>query len=1480
MSKNYDGDILNIKQIDFSVFGNREILLNSCTEQDPNGITLADSYDSGEAKRGGLVDPRMGISERHLDCATCGQNSINCPGHFAHMKLEEPVYNIIYLPIVKKILSCVDLRTSRLLIDTKNKDLMKRIYRKKGKHRFNLVKKESQKITTVNSKTKQPVPKIKDDRSKTGTVSLVAEVTTDMVDEETGETKKKIRELITPSIAYDILRNISDEDIITLGMNPTLHKPSDLVMTHFPFPPVIIRPSVRQNILASNTYENILTHKLSDIVKANERIRKQKDKDRIKGEKSKWINENRELLQYQVATFQDNGSNALPPSEIKAGGKTTKSVTERLKSKTGRIRGNLMGKRVDYSGRTVITGDPNLRQDELRIPKKIAMNLTIPEVVIPKNIDYLQGLVNNSRTKWPGANFVHPRKFRNSKNVRRIDLRYRSRPYKLQLGDVVDRHLQNGDPILFNRQPSLHKQSMMCHKAKIFDSDEINTFGFSVMNTPPYNADFDGDEMNIHVPQTYPTMVELDMIANIKNHIVSSRSGSVIIEPVQDIRLGTYLLSKDKSNLSWKDFMNMNTYFTRKELNKIDKNKKYAHNSLYSAILDKNITINQGGLKILKGNLLEGVVDKGMNKTIISKIWNKLGPDATSEYLYNIQRMTIQYLYNRGFSVGLGDCVLKKKAMEEVELFLEKRKVEAMNLVTQVENNPEIMDIDVLEETLKGMFNLKAKDAVVKIIMKYLDDDNNFFVLVNSGAKGSKTNLHEIMASLCQSIFLNNRIEKKVYNRSLAHFHQDNDSGKARGFVENSYLKGLTAEEFFFHHMAGREGIIDTAIKTADSGYIQRKMVKGCEDIHIANDGTVRTATNQIIQIVYAGCNYNHVKLVKHKIPSFEEKNSDLLKKLKIKDKELKKILKKSKDTVSATTKMLNQFNNDLVKNLNVLRESCILSELNYRAAPNSYKLPFDIKRIILEAQTDYNKSDDLFPKYIIDKLDDILSLDKTKLLFRRKTDKSKIKEDHSYQNKLVFKIALMDYLHPKKCIIDNKLSKDGFDYIINEITNGYNDSMVPPGEMVGALTATHIGEPTTQLTLNTFHATGSGNSGIQGVPRFKELIDVNKNIKSPIMDIYALESINSNELKVLQLRSALKYTSLYDITKSVQLVYDPLPTNSNSKTIGDKVNNPLFISMKKKTDIEKLPLLYRFILDKESLLDKSINMLELKILFIKFWKNKVMDMKGLKRQEKEILNQVNNICISSNKEGDENPVIHIRMNLGQYSIEKFDKIKLLIMNEFVIKGFSSIKDINDLLEVNTVNLNDDGFYKRKEFMFQSDGIDMHSIRYLRGVDLKRTACNSVYKIYKTFGIEAAKNSLLKEMRTVFNSEINFHHYSVLTDNMCYTGHLVSMNRHGINKLDTDPFGRASFENTIDQLRDAAIFNESDRMKGVSARIMTGQSIKGGTGMCKLRMDTNMLENTEINENNEEYEGKIDINFNNMLSDLTSNYFNDLYISK
>ena len=1020
---------------------------------------------------------------------------------------------------------------------------------------------------------------------------------------------------------------------------------------------------------------------------------------------------------------------------------------------------------------------------------------------------------------------------------------------------------------------------MMVHRAKIFDIDDLYTFGFSVMNTPPYNADFDGDEMNIHIPQSICTQYELHKIANIKNHIISSRDGNVIIEPVQDIRLATYLMTLDKSQFSWKDFMNINCYLTTSEDNDIKKNKTYTSKDIFSSILNKDITINNNSIKIMKGQLQSGIIDNRINKTIIKQIWTKLGENNTSDYLYNLQRLSIQYLYDRGFSVGLGDAILDDKIIKEIKIFLEKRKVEALNLITQVENNPEIMDVELLEETLKGMFNQKAKDSVVKIIYKYLNNENNFYVLVNSGAKGKKTNIHEIMGSLCQSIFLSKRIEKKVYNRSIPHFHQNDDSGIARGFVENSYFEGLNAEEFFFHHMAGREGLIDTAIKTADSGYIQRKMVKGLEDLKKCYDGTVRTATNQVIQIIYGDSNMNQIKLLSQKIYSLEKLNSDIVKELKFVSSDLKKI-KLSKSKFEKNSKILKKFNNDFIRSLNVLRNMSIKNELNYRATTNTFYMPFDINSLLVDAKNDFLDNTELTIEYIIKSIYEILDFEKTRISMKELNNKSNLKNIDSSYHKLVLKTILMEHLHPKKLLIDNKLSKKAFDYIVEQILIKYQEAIVPSGEMVGALAALHMGEPTTQLTLNTFHATGSGTSGIQGVPRFKELIDINKNIKTPIMDVYMEDEVNKNELKILQIRSALKYTSLFDITENIKIIYDENIDDQTSKNILDKVRKPLFVNSKNITKLENLSILYRFKLNKEALLDKSINMLELKIQFIRFWKKKTGDMKGLKRADKNILNEVLNICILTNKDGADNPVLHIRFNFNSYSLEQFDRIKDLIMNEFIIKGFVKIKDVDDILEINTINTNEDGYYRNKEFIFQTKGIDLHSIRYIRGIDLKRTNCNDIYRIYKTFGIEAARAAEFKEMRSVFNTPIHFHHYSILVDTMCQTGKLVAMNRHGINKLDTPPLGKSSFENTIDVLKDAAVFCEEDPLNSVSARIMVGQSFKGGTGSFNLKLNIDMLENTEINKENMLVEDKVEINFNNVLTDIVSGYYDNIHVSE
>jgi DNA-directed RNA polymerase II subunit RPB1 len=304
--------------------------------------------------------------------------------------------------------------------------------------------------------------------------------------QSTGKKKKDI-EILTPSRVYNIFKNIDDNDCRLMGFNPTKNRPEYFIIKYFPIPPVAIRPSVRLEMLSSGPSEDGLTSKLADIVKDNGRLRKQKDKTLLIGEESKYTQDYHMLLQYDIATYYDNES-TLPKSEQK-GSKASKSVSERLKGKTGRIRGNLMGKRVNFSARTVITSDPNLGLDELGVPIKIAMNVTFPEVVTPFNIDRLSKLVRNGRDVYPGANFVIPYHSMESGKQSKIDLRYRKKSVKLHNGDIVERHIVDGDPVLFNRQPSLHKMSMMCHRIRVIKDESLNTFRLNVTVTTPYNAD-------------------------------------------------------------------------------------------------------------------------------------------------------------------------------------------------------------------------------------------------------------------------------------------------------------------------------------------------------------------------------------------------------------------------------------------------------------------------------------------------------------------------------------------------------------------------------------------------------------------------------------------------------------------------------------------------------------------------------------------------------------------------------------------------------------------------------------------------------------------------------------------------------------------------------------------------------------------------------------------------------------------------------
>jgi DNA-directed RNA polymerase II subunit RPB1 len=445
-----------------------------------------------EPKKGGLIDTRMGPSDNSLDCATCGLNIEYCVGHFGHITLSEPVFHLGLINFVKKILSCVCLRCSKLLVHKNEEEIEEMLKSKSNKQRFNEIKNATKNVTYCQKKEYgcgTQVSKIKlEGNKKAAIINIIAETQiTGIAGED--ESKKKIKQVLIPSDCHNILKNISDIDCMIMGLDPKKTRPEDMIYKIFPVPPVSIRPSVKVDFLASSTKEDDLTLKLADIIKANSRIRKHKESQTQTAER--YIQDHIHLLQYHAATYYDNESAYFPKAVQHE--KQTKALSTRLKGKEGRIRGNLMGKRVDFSARTVITPDPTIDINELGVPVSIAMIQTFPEIVTPNNIEQLEQLVKNGRDKYPGANYVHP--YSNTSIGRRIlpiDLRYRKEKVTLRYGDVVERHAVSGDYVLLNRQPTLHKLSMMGHKIKVINDPKLSTFRLSPAVTSPYNADFDG----------------------------------------------------------------------------------------------------------------------------------------------------------------------------------------------------------------------------------------------------------------------------------------------------------------------------------------------------------------------------------------------------------------------------------------------------------------------------------------------------------------------------------------------------------------------------------------------------------------------------------------------------------------------------------------------------------------------------------------------------------------------------------------------------------------------------------------------------------------------------------------------------------------------------------------------------------------------------------------------------------------------------
>ncbi len=1460
----YNEKTSSIERIDFTILGNKEIKNMSVLGKDTPGLVVPDLYDNTEPKKGGLIDQRMGVTSNELECSTCGLSTNYCVGHFGHVDLSEPVFHMGFYDYVISILRCVCIKCSKLLVYKNESEIMEMLKTKTGKNRLQEIKNLVKNVTYCQKShygCGAPVPKIKADKKKTTVeINIVAEYTVTNPSEDNPD-KKPIREVLSPSFVYNILKNISDTDCMIMGINPKQNRPEDLIHTIFPVPPNPVRPSVRGDFGSSTTREDHLTILLANILKANIRI--SKNKENLNENAIKFFPDHVTYLQYHVAVYYDNESLKLPETQQK--GIPTKSLSSRLKGKEGRIRNNLMGKRTDFSGRTVITPDPNLSINELGMPISIAKNITFPEIVTPHNIEFLEKLVRNGREKYPGANFVIPTSSGETDAKSHIDLRFRKEKIELRFGDVVERHLRDGDIVLLNRQPTLHKQSMMGHRVKVIDNPNYCTFRINPNVTTPYNADFDGDEMNIFAPQSIEAQYELEEIADLKLQIITPQSSTPIIGMKQDQLLGTYNLSSEYYKIDWRTAMNLLASTSLDDLSNIPK-KDYTGKEIFSYLIPKKINLMKGDPAkptiLVKNGIVEAgiLADEALGvkkaNSLIQLVWDEYGVEKTRTFLDNTTKIANNFNLYHGMTAGIKDLHISDELYHKMQQVFDTKKLEIQHEITEIENNPDMMDGDLFEVAVNQKLSV-IRDDVSKVIIANMPKENNFRIMMESGSKGKPINITQMAGLVGQQDFHGSRMLKNFNNRTLPYFLQNDDRAGPRGFIERPFMRGLNLTEFIFHHLSSREGLIDQTVRTAESGYIQRKLIKATEDFMVNYDGTVRNAVGRIQQFIYGESGADTVKQYDYKFQIMEMSNSEVSDKFKLTKEELAKVKNFSESDND-------KFYKNMLKYRDHLRETQMKSTIEYKTLSNKYMLPVNLYRIINNIRNDPNKKGDINYdcEFIINLIDNILDNRNTRLYCLSEEeikDTKSVKYIDDQMAKTAFKYALYEMLAPKKCIFTYKFSKEQLEEISADIISSFNSSIVEPGEMVGIIAAQSLGEPVTQLMLNAFHASGIGGKGGTsiGVDRIKEVFSLSKNPKEPFMMIYLDKQHREKKDFANKIASHIKFTTIKDLRTKIEIYYDPKPYDKDGFMEKDNIKTIFTTYQQSKqccaNTIDGLPWLMRIEFDKEKLLTKEVSLLDIKSQFCFTWEKRYQDIKLIKREKRAILEKITQLAVLSNTDNDDIPTIHLRFDMTNFNSSTLIDFMDMFVDEFKLKGMPNIDDIRGggkAVEERYISFDnpEKSMEKLNEYMIYTKGINMYDIRNIIGVDLTRTYCNDIITTFEIFGIEAARNLIIREIITVLTSNgssTNYQHISMFGDLMTNVGVLTSIDRFGLNKLDTDPLSRASFEKTVDQLITAAVFSEVDYMKSVSSRIMAGLCIKGGTGLCNLILDKDLLENAE-----------------------------------
>ncbi len=826
--------IKQVKEINFSLFSPEQIKRIGAAK-----IVTPELYDmDGYPVDGGLMDLRLGAIGPGIRCRTCGGKLKECLGHFGYIELARAVMHVKFLPLMELCLKATCKECGKILL------------------------------------SEEDIATRRIDKAKTARKCPYCNAIQEKIKLEKPSTFYLGKKRIFPTEVRERLSRISDKDCRILGINPRACRPEWAILTLLLVPPVTTRPSI--TLETGERSEDDLTHKLTDIVRSNQRLWENLNA----GAPEVIIEDLWDLLQYHITTFFDNTIARVPPARHRSG-HPLKTITERIKGKEGRIRHNLAGKRVNFSSRTVISPDPYIELNEVGMPLEIAKILTIPERITTANMETLKQIAK--KTEYPAASSI----VRPDGKRKRITEELREQLIEeLNIGYLVERHLQDNDVVLFNRQPTLHRMGLMGHFVKILPG---RTFRIHPATTFPYNADFDGDEMNVHAPQTEEARAEAKVLLDVAQHLMSPRINSNVLGCVDDAITGLYLLtSKEKfdkesavqllaacgmdlKKLHFKEYVSGHEIFSAL-LPKIDFETKTkackGENCPYFKKCKKENCPSNAFVSIKEGKLVSGIIDEKIigveTNTLTRELDKQVGRKQIIDFLKKVFLLGVLSLTKSGFTISLADIKTTEKVKQETYSIIKETEKKVQRVIDSYHTGSlEIMPGRSLAETREIKILKTLNDVRTKVgtaVRKGLDEKNPAYIMTVCGSKGSLLFLTQMACLVGQQALWAKRISLGYTNRTLP-FYKEHDLGPAAGgFIYSNYLQGLKANEFFFTAITGRDGLMDTALRTPKSGYFYRRMVNALQDLRVEYDETVRDSNSNIIQFIYGGDNIDITK--------------------------------------------------------------------------------------------------------------------------------------------------------------------------------------------------------------------------------------------------------------------------------------------------------------------------------------------------------------------------------------------------------------------------------------------------------------------------------------------------------------------------------------------------------------------------------------------------------------------------------------------